>query len=52
MEVDILHTTHMPGKLFHSLQEYPRFENKFCSPEGSKLVPETLQYVRLYFGYD
>ena len=46
MEVDILHTTHLPGKLFQSLQKYPRLENKFRSPGGSKLDHKTLQYVR------
>ena len=52
MEVDILHTTHLPGKLFQSLQKYPRLENKFRSPGGSKLDHKTLQYVRICFGHD
>ena len=52
MKVVILHTTLMPGNPLFSLQKYPRFENKFRSPEGSKLVPETLQYVRIYLGHD
>ena len=37
MEVDILHTNHKPGKLFHSLQKYLRFENKFHGPGGKQI---------------
>ena len=40
MEVHMLHTitTHMSWKFIHSLQKYPRFQNKFRCPGGSNLV--------------